>query len=80
MAKDEPALFIPGRRLGGGGIGVVHETTLDGITLAVKCTYTRRLTNHQWNEIRVLGQISEQRHQHIVQFVGSYVHQQRNGY
>jgi serine/threonine protein kinase len=80
VAKNQPALFVSGRRLGGGGIGVVHETTLDGITIAVKRTYTRRLTDHQWNEIRVLDQISERRHEHIVQLIGSYVHQQRNGY
>jgi serine/threonine protein kinase len=80
VGKGEPGLFNAGRRLGGGGIGVVHETTLDGIALAVKRTYTRRLTDHQWNEIKILGQISEQRHQHIVQLIGSYVHRQRSGY
>jgi serine/threonine protein kinase len=80
VAKGEPELFSPGRRLGGGGIGVVHETTIDGIAVALKRTYTRRLTDQQWNEIKILGQISKQRHQHIVELIGSYVHRQRSGY
>jgi len=80
VAKGEPELFSPGRRLGGGGVGIVHETRIDGIAVALKRTYTRRLTDQQWNEIKILEQISEQRHQHIVELIGSYVHRQRSGY
>jgi hypothetical protein len=80
VAKGEPELFSPGRRLGSGGIGVVHETTIDGIAVALKRTYTQRLTDQQWNEIKVLGRLSERRHRHVVELIGSYVHRQRSGY
>jgi serine/threonine protein kinase len=80
IPRGSPDLFITGRRLGGGGVGIVHETLLDGIHLALKRTYCRKLTEDQLNEIKVLGKISEQRHHHIVELVGSYVHRQRSAY
>jgi serine/threonine protein kinase len=80
LSREEPEAFTTGRRLGGGGIGIVHETILDGIPLALKRTYTRRLTDQQLNEIKILGRISEKRHHHIVELVGSYIHRQRIGY
>jgi serine/threonine protein kinase len=80
LGRDDPEIFTPGRRLGGGGIGIVHETSIDGIPLALKRTYTRRLNDHQLNEIKILGRISEKRHHHIVELVGSYCHRQRIGY
>ncbi|KAF1850274.1 kinase-like protein [Cucurbitaria berberidis CBS 394.84] len=80
LAREEPEPFIPGRRLGGGGIGVVHEVKLDGISLALKRTYAKRLTDYELNEIKILGQITERRHKHIVELIGSYIHRQRGVY
>lgn len=77
LTKDDKELFIAGRRLGGGGFGEVHETVIKGISVALKRTYVRRLTPRQLNEIKILGRISEKRHRHIVDLVGSYTHQQR---
>ncbi|KAH7397293.1 kinase-like domain-containing protein [Pyrenochaeta sp. MPI-SDFR-AT-0127] len=80
LAREEPEPFSPGRRLGGGGIGVVHEVNLDGISLALKRTYAKRLTEYELNEIKILGQITEKRHKHIVELIGSYIHRQRGVY
>lgn len=80
LERNDPALFSTVRRLGAGGIGVVFETKLDGISLALKRTYTRRLTDHHLNEIRILSRISENRHKHIVELIGSYIHRQRSVY
>lgn len=80
LARDEPEPFKPGRRLGGGGIGIVHEVNLDGISLALKRTYAKRLTEYDLNEIKILGQITEKRHRHIVELIGSYIHRQRGVY
>jgi serine/threonine protein kinase len=80
LGRDDAAPFTIGRYLGGGGIGVVHEIRLETIPLAIKRTYTRKLTIDQLNEIKILSRLSEQRHHHVVQLVGSYIHQQRAGY
>jgi serine/threonine protein kinase len=79
LNREDQEPFTSGRRLGGGGVGIVHETELNGIPLALKRTYTRRLTDSQLNEIKILGRISEKRHHHVVELVGSYIHRQRNG-
>jgi hypothetical protein len=76
---EDQVPFTSDRRLGGGGVGIVHETKLNGIPLALKRTYTRRLTDFQLNEIKILGRISEKRHHHVVEIIGSYTHRQRNG-
>jgi serine/threonine protein kinase len=76
LTKDDRGLFTAGRVLGRGGFGTVYETFIDGISVALKRTYTRRLTPRQLNEIKILGRISEKRHRHIVDLVGSYTHQQ----
>ncbi|KAF1934670.1 kinase-like protein [Clathrospora elynae] len=80
LERGEPEIFSPGRRLGGGGIGVVHEVQLDGISFALKRTYAQHLTDYDLNEIKILGQITEQRHEHIVELIGSYIHRQRGVY
>ncbi|KAF2125571.1 kinase-like protein [Dothidotthia symphoricarpi CBS 119687] len=80
LTRNDPEPFRPGRRLGGGGIGIVHETKLDGISLALKRTYARKLTDHQLNEIKILSQISKKRHKHIVELIGSYIHRQKGVY
>jgi serine/threonine protein kinase len=80
FTRNDKEPFMAGRRLGGGGVGIVHETYLDGIPLALKRTYTRRLSPHELNEIKILGRMSEKRHRHIVELVGSYIHQQKGGY
>ncbi|KAH7071264.1 kinase-like domain-containing protein [Paraphoma chrysanthemicola] len=80
LERHEPEPFVAIRRLGGGGAGTVYETRLDGIALALKRTYTRRLHEHALNEVKILAQLPGQRHQHIVELIGSYVHRQRCGY
>jgi serine/threonine protein kinase len=80
LGRGDAAPFTIERYLGGGGIGVVHETRLETIPLAIKRTYTRKLTTDQLNEIKILSKLSEQRHHHVVQLVGSYIHQQRASY
>lgn len=80
FSRTDPTPFTAGRRLGGGGVGIVHETKLDGIALALKRTYTRKLSDRDLNEFKVLSQMSGKRHKHIIELIGSYVHRQRSGY
>jgi serine/threonine protein kinase len=70
--------FEQGAILGSGGLGVVYETKIDGIAVAWKRTYMRRLKDEHLNEVKILGQMTEERHIHIVKLVGSYIHRQRN--
>ena len=80
IEREDQSPFKTGRRLGGGGIGIVYETKLDGISLALKHTYTRKLTPLHFNEFEILTRITEQRHKHIVELIGSYVHKQAGIY
>lgn len=64
--------------MGGGGMGVVRETTLGGTAVALKLTYSKHLSEQVWNEIDILKQISGQRHRHIVELIGAY-HQRQQG-
>lgn len=45
--------------------------------MALKQTWTRRMTERDLNELQILGRMSERRHRHIVELVGSYTQQQR---
>jgi hypothetical protein len=58
----------------------VYETHLDGVALALKRTYTHKLGERDLNGIKIMGQLSGKRQEHIVQLIGSYIHLQRNGY
>ena len=80
LTREDPLPFTIGQRLGGGGVGVVHETHIDGVPLALKRTYTRRISCQQLNEIKILGRISKYRHRHVVELIGSYLHEQRRGF
>jgi len=80
LAREDALPFTIGQRLGGGGVGVVHETHIDGVPLALKRTYTRRISSQQLNEIKILGRISKYRHHHVVELIGSYLHEQRRGF
>jgi serine/threonine protein kinase len=80
LVSSDPSPFVAGRRLGGGGVGIVYETHLNGFSLALKRSYTQRLGERDLNEIKILGRLSGRRHEHIVQLIGSYIHRQRNGY
>ena len=77
LAREEILPFTIGQRLGGGGVGVVHETHIYGVPVALKRTYTHRITPQQLNEIKILGRMSKDRHHHVVELVGSYVHKQK---
>jgi serine/threonine protein kinase len=58
--------------LGKGGIGIVHETMVDGVAVAWKRTWVRSLNDWNPNEVQILRRMSEKRHQHIIELVGSY--------
>ncbi|KAH9882617.1 hypothetical protein J1614_000853 [Plenodomus biglobosus] len=77
FARDETKPFSLGRRLGGGGVGTVYEVCFDGIPMALKQTWTRRVTERDLNELQIFGRMSERRHHHIVELVGSYTQQSR---
>lgn len=77
-----PKASIPleqGSILGSGGIGVVYETSLDGVAVAWKRIYTRKLTDWHLNEAKILERLSQERHEHILTLIGSYIHRQRKG-
>jgi serine/threonine protein kinase len=76
----DPVPFSQGAILGKGGLGVVYETNIDGVAVAWKRTYMRRIAERDLNEIKILGQISEKRHQHIIKLIGSYTHRQRSAH
>lgn len=80
LAREDALPFTVGQRLGGGGVGVVFETHIDGIPMALKRTYTRRMTSQQLNEIKILVRMSKNCHRHVVELIGSYVHEQRGGF
>jgi serine/threonine protein kinase len=69
-----------GHVLGAGGIGTVYETKIDGIAMAWKRIYTRSQIQREryLNEVKILGHMTEQRHKHIVNLIGSYTHRLRN--
>lgn len=70
--------FEAGRFLGRGGSGIVVETRIDGITMAWKTTHAPKLTKQLVNEVTILRQISERKHKHVVELIGSYMHRQQN--
>ena len=80
LAREDALPFTIGQRLGGGGVGIVFETHIEGLPLALKRTYTRRISSQQLNEIKILGRISKHRHRHVVELIGSYLHEQRRGF
>ncbi|KAH6881642.1 kinase-like domain-containing protein [Alternaria rosae] len=80
LTVHDPEPITTGKQLGKGGMGTVHRTDLHGVSLALKRCWVRRLTSRQLNEIKVLGRISEKRHRHIVELIGSYTHRRRVGY
>jgi serine/threonine protein kinase len=74
----DPIPLEQGAILGSGGLGAVYETKIDGIAMAWKRVYTRKLTERHLNEVKILGHMTERRHKHIVNLIGSYTHRQRN--
>ncbi|KAF2489139.1 hypothetical protein BU16DRAFT_567321 [Lophium mytilinum] len=71
--------FEEGRVLGRGGVGIVHKTTLHGVDLAWKRTYTRVIGERQLNEMKILRQMRREKDRHIVELVGSYVRRGKAG-
>jgi hypothetical protein len=80
LGRNDPDLFSIGRHFEGSGIGIVHEIRFNSIHLAIKWTYPRKLTTNQLNKTKILFKISEQRHHHVVQLIGSYIHRRRASY
>lgn len=81
LGHSDVVPFQATRHLGRGGGGSVDETKIGGVTVAWKriSTRARRLTNEEMNEVKILGEISKQRHKHVVELIGSYIHRYRGG-
>jgi len=80
LAREDALPFAIGQSLGGGGVGVVYETHIDGVPLALKRTWTRKMSTQQLNEIKILSRMSKNRHRHVVELIGSYVKKERRGF
>lgn len=77
LGRNDPEPFQPGRHLGQGGCGSVHEIDLNGVRLALKRSYHRKLTINVQKEIDVLTHMSEDRHRHVVRLIGSYLYTEK---
>ncbi|KAJ8105363.1 hypothetical protein OPT61_g10225 [Boeremia exigua] len=72
-----PADVKPGRFLGRGAMGDVHETRVRGYCLAwKKIIVPRRISSNERKEIEVLKKVS---HTHVIRLVGTYTHQRHFG-
>jgi hypothetical protein len=53
LMRSDPEPFTCGRRLGGGGTGIVYETLIDGIALALKRTCPQKLSERDLMESKL---------------------------
>ncbi|KAF3054013.1 hypothetical protein E8E11_007856 [Didymella keratinophila] len=73
LRKGDKPPCIPGRHLGDGGFGSVHETAIGGTLVAVKRTWIRgKIQGRHYAEINILEKINRRRHKHLVQAIGFY--------
>lgn len=77
LDRAEPVPFSLGKRLGGGGVGEVHVTKIGNVPLALKRIYTKHVTEAALAEVKIMQQLTKDRHHHIAQLIGSY--QKRQG-
>ena len=74
LQRGEAAPFTPGRYLGKGGVGAVHETNIGGNVVALKRIWIRGAPkDHHKAEFEILQKMSTKRHHHVVEAVGLYV-------
>jgi serine/threonine protein kinase len=72
LKRGLPDPLDVGKRLGSGGVGEVWATTIGGVPVALKRIYATHLTEAIFAEVKIMRQIAEKRHRHIVQLIGSY--------
>lgn len=70
--RNEPEPFHAGKWLGGGGSGDVYKTNLGGVALALKRIYTDNVKEAVLTEVKIMQDLTKDRHHHIVQLIGSY--------
>ena len=76
LHRNDPIPFALGKRLGGGGVGQVNVTSIGNVPLALKRIFTKHLTEAVLAEVKIMRQLTEGRHHHIVQLIGSYERRQ----
>lgn len=74
LQRGDVEPFTPGRYLGKGGVGSVHETNIGGHVVALKRIWIRGAPkDHHKAEFEILQKMSTKRHHHVVEAIGLYV-------
>ena len=80
LGRNDGPPFAPGRLLGQGGFGQVHQVKLGKAVVALKRTWISKRLGPQGKlrpqdtaEIELLRKLSRNPHQHIIEVIGSYV-------
>jgi serine/threonine protein kinase len=74
LQRGDVEPFTPGRYLGKGGVGAVHETNIGGHVVALKRIWIRGAPkDHHKAEFEILQKMSTKRHRHVVEAIGLYV-------
>ena len=80
LGRNDDPPFAPGRLLGQGGFGQVHQVKLGKTVVALKRTWISKRLRPQGKlrpqdtaEIELLRKLSWNPHQHIIEVIGSYV-------
>ena len=74
LQRGDVEPFTPGRYLGKGGVGAVHETSIGGHVVALKRIWIRGAPkDHHKAEFEILQKMSTKRHQHVVEAIGMYI-------
>jgi hypothetical protein len=74
LQRGDVEPFTPGRYLGKGGMGAVHETSIGGHVVALKRIWIRGAPkDHHKAEFEILQKMSTKRHRHVVEAIGMYI-------
>jgi serine/threonine protein kinase len=80
LGRNDDPPFTPGRLLGQGGFGQVHQVELGKTVVALKRTWISKRLQPQGKlrpqdtaEIELLKKLSRNQHRHIIEVIGSYV-------
>ena len=80
LGRNDGPPFAPGRLLGQGGFGQVHQVKLGKAVVALKRTWISKRLRPQGKlrpqdtaEIELLRKLSQDQHRHIIEVIGSYV-------